>query len=61
MIIDDDLDITISLQLVLGFRTDSFADPVLSYKILEDGQYFLALMDIKMPVVDGFLLYQGIG
>jgi hypothetical protein len=59
LIIDNDLDVTISLQLVPGFRTDSFTDPVLSNKNVRDGQYVLVLFDIEMPVVDEFLLYQG--
>lgn len=61
LIIDDDHDITISLQLVseeFEFRTDLCTYPVLSYEILKDGQNGLMLLDINMPVVDEFLLYQ---
>jgi DNA-binding response OmpR family regulator len=63
LIIDDELDVTITLRLALehyGFMTDSYNDPVLAYKDFRDGVYDLVLLDIKMPVVDGFLLYQKI-
>jgi DNA-binding response OmpR family regulator len=61
LIIDDDEDITMSLCTVLeayGFKTDSYNDPVLAHKNFRDGQYDLVILDIKMPVYDGFLLYQ---
>jgi DNA-binding response OmpR family regulator len=51
------------LQKVLeqnGFKTNSYDDPVKAYKNFNEGQYDLVLLDIKMPVVDGFLLYQKI-
>ena len=40
-----------------GFRTDSCSD---AYKKFRDGVYDLVLLDIKMPIVDGFHLYQKI-
>jgi DNA-binding response OmpR family regulator len=63
MIIDDEPDVTITLQSVLeknGFGTDSYNDPVEAYKNFRDGQYDLVLLDIRMPVIDGFHLYQKI-
>ena len=63
LIIDDEMDVTITLRLVLehyGFMTYSYNDPVLAYKNFRDGLYDLVLLDIKMPIVDGFLLYQKI-
>jgi DNA-binding response OmpR family regulator len=63
LIIDDDLDITIALRISLednGFSTDSYTDPVLAFESFRDGQYDLVLLDIKMPEVDGFHLYQKI-
>jgi DNA-binding response OmpR family regulator len=63
MVIDDDPDVTMTLQTVLqqnGFRTDPYDDPVTAYKNFRDGVYDLVLLDIKMPIVDGFLLYQKI-
>lgn len=63
LIIDDDLDITIALRISLednGFSADSYTDPVLAFENFRDGQYDLVLLDIKMPEVDGFHLYQKI-
>jgi len=43
-----------------GFKTDYYTDPVLAYKNFREDLYDLVLLDIKMPVVDGFTLYQKI-
>jgi DNA-binding response OmpR family regulator len=63
LIIDDDPDITISLQAALEkykFRVDYYTDPVSAYKNFREGLYDLVILDIKMPIIDGFLLYQKI-
>ena len=63
LIIDDDLDITIALRISLednGFSADSYTDPVLAFENFRGGQYDLVLLDIKMPEVNGFHLYQKI-
>jgi len=43
-----------------GYRTDCYTDPVEAYNNFRDGVYDLVLLDIKMPELDGFLLYQKI-
>jgi len=51
------------LQSVLeqnGYRTDSYTEPVAAYKNFGEGLYDLVILDIRMPVIDGFLLYQKI-
>ena len=63
LIIDDDPDVVLTLRMALeqnGFRTDSCSDPTLAYKNFRAGVYDLVLLDIKMPNVDGFQLYQKI-
>jgi DNA-binding response OmpR family regulator len=63
MVMDDDPDVTMTLRTVLQqnrFRTDPYDDPVTAYKDFRDGVYDLVLLDIKMPLGDGFLLYQKI-
>jgi len=63
LIIDDEPDIILTLRMALeqnGFRTDSFSDSVQAYKNFRAGVYDLVLLDIKMPNVDGFQLYQKI-
>jgi two-component system response regulator ChvI len=63
LIIDDEPDIILTLRMALeqnGFRTDSYSDSILAYKNFRAGIYDLVLLDIKMPNVDGFQLYQKI-
>jgi DNA-binding response OmpR family regulator len=63
LIIDDEPDVILTLRIALeqnGFRTDSCSDPILAYKKFRHGVYDLVLLDIKMPIVDGFQLYQKI-
>jgi DNA-binding response OmpR family regulator len=63
LIIDDEPDVILTLRTALeqnGFTTDSFNDSTLAYKNFRDGKYDLVLLDIKMPNVDGFQLYQKI-
>ncbi len=63
LIIDDEPDITMTLRAVLdqnGFTTDSYTDPVAAHQSFRDGMYDLVLLDIRMPVIDGFQLYQKI-
>ncbi|HEY5630606.1 MAG TPA: response regulator [Nitrososphaeraceae archaeon] len=63
LIIDDEPDIAIILRLTLEdyeFKADTYTDPVLAYENFRSGQYDLVILDIKMPEVDGFHLYQKI-
>ncbi len=61
LIIDDEEDITITFSMALqqyGFKTNFYTDPELAYKNFRQGLYDLVILDIKMPVIDGFLLYK---
>jgi DNA-binding response OmpR family regulator len=63
LITDDEEDIADILRMTLeynGFNTDTYTDPVLAYRNFRDGQYDLVILDVKMPDVDGFKLYQKI-
>ena len=63
LIIDDEPDMAIILRLTLedyGFKADTYTDSVLAYQNFRSGQYDLVILDIKMPEVDGFHLYQEI-
>jgi DNA-binding response OmpR family regulator len=63
LIIDDEEDIADILRMTLeynGFNTDTYTDPGLAYRNFRDGQYDLVILDVKMPEVDGFNLYQKI-
>ena len=41
-----------------GFNADSYDDPILAVENFKAGSYDLLLLDIKMPEMDGFHLYQ---
>jgi DNA-binding response OmpR family regulator len=61
--VDDEYDITLTFSIVLednGFVVDAFNDPLLALSSLKQGLYVLALLDIKMPKMNGFDLYREI-
>jgi CheY-like chemotaxis protein len=64
LIVDDVPDITSSFQNVLrdkGFeQVDTVNDPVLTLKNFRAGSYDLLIIDIVMPEMDGFELYEEI-
>ena len=63
LIIDDEADVTLTLRMALeqnGFKTDSYDDSTVAYRNFRPGVYDLVILDIKMPIVDGFQLYQKI-
>ena len=61
MVVDNEKDITITLQIGLedtGFNVDTFNDPSLALKSFKPNFYDLVLIDIVMPDIDGFDLYE---
>jgi CheY-like chemotaxis protein len=63
MIVDDEPDVISVLEIVLndnGFEVDSFTDPIAALKNYTVGIYDLLILDIKMPKMDGFELYDEI-
>ena len=60
MLVDDEPDICIALKEVLegnGFNVDTFIDPTLVLEKFKSNMYDLLILDIKMPVMNGFQLY----
>jgi two-component system, OmpR family, response regulator ChvI len=63
LIVDDEQDITWILKKGLekyGYEIDVFNDPLLALSSFRAGSYDLILLDIRMPKMDGFELYQRI-
>ena len=60
MIVDDEPDICVTLKEVLegnGFKVTTFVDPILALESFKSSLYDLLILDIKMPVMNGFQLY----
>lgn len=63
LIVDDEDDITLSFKRILeihGFEVDAFNDSTLALSKFKVNYYDIALLDIKMPYIDGFDLYKKI-
>ena len=63
LIVDDEPDVTLALTKGLeqnGFSIDAFRDPHLALEKFKPGVYALLLLDVKMPGMNGFQLYQEI-
>ena len=63
LLVDNEIDITFALENALdsyGFEVDSFNDPIIALKSYRSNFYDLIILDIKMPKMDGFQLYNKI-
>ena len=63
LIVDDEPDITLIFAMGLednGFTVDAFNDPIQALSNFKSGVYDLALIDYKMPNMNGFELYREI-
>jgi DNA-binding response OmpR family regulator len=62
-LVDDESDVTYTVKKVLennGFVVDSYNDSTLALSNFKLGLYDLLLLDIRMPKINGFELYQKI-
>jgi DNA-binding response OmpR family regulator len=63
LLVDDEPDITSVTKRGLqsnGFEVDAFTDPAKALSNFKTGIYDLLLLDVKMPKMNGFELYQRI-
>jgi DNA-binding response OmpR family regulator len=63
MVVDDEPDLTMLCRFALeyhGFNVDTFNDPQEALSNYKPSYYDLIILDIKMPKMDGFLLYDEI-
>jgi len=63
LVVDDEYDVSLTMKLVLeenGFKVDSFTDAFQALENFTAGLYDLVILDVKLPGMDGFSLYEKI-
>lgn len=60
LIVDDERDVGMTLKMILenyGYDIDSFTDPAVALEQFKPSLYDLTILDIRMPEINGFELY----
>ena len=63
LLVDDEQDVNVSISMVLeenGFKVDSFTDSFQALDSFTAGLYDLVILDVKLPGMNGFSLYEKI-
>jgi DNA-binding response OmpR family regulator len=61
LLVDDEADVTTALTFALEvhrFEVDSYNNPLAALSSFKSNYYDIAILDIKMPKMDGFALYE---
>jgi two-component system, OmpR family, response regulator ChvI len=61
LVVDDDADVVSTFKMILeinGFEVDAYTNPVLSLAKFKPNTYGLLLLDIRMPIINGFELFK---
>jgi DNA-binding response OmpR family regulator len=63
LLVDDEHDINLTIRLILednGFKVNSFSDASQALENFTAGLYDLVILDVKLPGMNGFSLYEKI-
>ena len=61
LVVDDDADVVSTFKMILeinGFEVDAYTNPALSLAKFKSNTYGLLLLDIRMPIINGFELFK---
>jgi CheY-like chemotaxis protein len=63
LVVDDEPDINMVLKIILediGFKVDVYEDASSALRNFSSGNYALVIVDIVMPIMNGFMFYKRI-
>jgi len=63
LVVDDEPDVNLTLRIALeenGLMVDTYIDPIVAIENYKAHSYDLLILDIKMPKMNGFELYEKI-
>jgi FixJ family two-component response regulator len=61
LVVDDDADVISTFKMILemnGFEVDAYTSPTLALSNFKPNSYGLLLLDIRMPIMNGFELFR---
>jgi two-component system response regulator ChvI len=61
LLVDDEVDVISVFKMILemnGYEVDSYTDPKIALDHFKPNLYGLLLLDIRMPIMNGFELYR---